>query len=168
MRSLHHRLRDIITPFQSVLRAASLEVQRRRGRAAAEVQCKRDGTPVPIDISSAPSSLIWAVFCVEDDTGTGKGFIFEIRSSVQVQCPETVSGQLFNVRVRIMTPAGFSPYLKGLHVFGSVKLPDPCKRLRIVESANFGWQNACTHSLNIVWDAPASNCKSLPRYIVHV
>jgi len=61
-----------------------------------------------------------------------------------------------------MTPAGFSPYLEGLHVFGSVKLPDPCKRLRIVESANFGWQNACTHSLNIVWDAPASNCKSLP------
>jgi len=57
-RSLHHRLRDVIVPCQSVLRAAKREVQRRRARAAAEVQRKRDGMPVPIDISSALSPLI--------------------------------------------------------------------------------------------------------------
>jgi len=64
-----------------------------------------------------------------------------------------------------MTPAGSSLCFKVLHVLGSFKLPDPCKRLRIVESANFGWQSARTHLLNIVWDAPASNCESLPRYM---
>ena len=90
-----------------------------------------------------------------------------MRSSVRVQCLETVSGQLFSVRVRIMTPARFFPYLEVLHVLSSFVLPDPCKCLRIVESANFGWQGARTHALNIIWDAPANNCESLSRYIVH-
>jgi len=57
-RSLHHRLRDVIVPCQSVLRAVKREMQRRRGRAGTEVQRRRDGTPVPIDISSAVSSPI--------------------------------------------------------------------------------------------------------------
>ena len=105
---------------------------------------------------------IYTLFFTSSDTGTGKGIILQIRSSVRVQCLETVSGQPFSVRVRIMTPAGFSSYLEVLRVF-----PDPCKCLRFVESANFGWQGARTHALNIIWDAPANNCESLSRYIVH-
>jgi len=55
---LRHCLRDVITPCQSVLRTANREVQRRRGGPVAEVQRKRDGTPVAIDVLSALSSLI--------------------------------------------------------------------------------------------------------------
>jgi len=107
-------------------------------------------------------------FLVQFYTGTRKGFILQIRRSVRVQYLRTVSGQLFGVRGRIMTPAGFCPYLEVLHVLGSFMLPDLCKCLSIVESAIFSWQGARTHSLNIIWDTPAHNCESLPRYIVHV
>jgi len=86
----------------------------------------------------ADATNIHAVFFCQSYTGTGKGFILQMRSSVRVQCLETVSGQLFSVRDRIMTPAGFSPYLEVLHVLGSFMLPDPWKCLRIVESVNFG------------------------------
>jgi len=89
---------------------------------------------ISFHMQEADATNIHAVFLVEFDTGTGKGFFLQIRSSVREQCLETVIGQLFSVHVKIMTPAGFSPYLEVLHV-----LPDPWKSLRIVESANFGW-----------------------------
>ena len=85
-------------------------------------------------VQEADATNIHVVFLVEFVTVTGKGFSLQTRSSVRVQCLETVIGQLFSVHFRIMTPAGFSPYLEVFHVF-----PDPWKSLRIVESANFGW-----------------------------
>jgi len=106
-------------------------------------------------------------FCVEVDDGTGKGFVFQDLNPDQIWHLSTRSSQPCHVRFKIFTPAGCSPYSEILKVPDSFKAPEQCGHLRLVDPVGLRWQGPDAHSLQMIWDTPASNCDTLVlQYVV--
>ena len=58
-------------------------------------------------------------------------------------------------------------YLYTHTVTGSFKAPEQRGHLRLVDPVDLRWQGPDAHSLQMIWDTPASNCDTLVlQYVV--
>jgi len=112
-------------------------------------------------VHKADAANTQVTFCVETDDGTGKEFVFQELNPDQILYLITCSSQPCHVRFKIFTPAGCSPYSEILTVSGSFKAPEQCGHLRLVDPVDLRWQGPDAHSLQMIWDTPASNCDTL-------